>query len=97
MLDRARLVAQQRPADTAYDWTTEDQISNARRITAQRQATPAAARCEHAVHVQAAIAGLILGPALLIGSFAWSGYPTLSTIFDENRSTVAKSSSTTRR
>ena len=37
------------------------------------------------------IAGLILGPALLIGSFAWSGYLALSTIFDENRSaTVAQ-------
>lgn len=37
------------------------------------------------------IAGLILGPALLIGSFAWSGYLALGTIFDENRSaTVAE-------
>ena len=37
------------------------------------------------------IAGLILGPALLIGSFAWSGYLALGTIFDENRSaTVAQ-------
>ena len=29
------------------------------------------------------IAGLILGPALLIGSFAWAGYLALGTIFDE--------------
>ena len=37
------------------------------------------------------IAGLILGPALLIGSFAWSGYLALQTIFDEDRSaTVAQ-------
>ncbi|MBQ89287.1 MAG: hypothetical protein CL433_10685 [Acidimicrobiaceae bacterium] len=37
------------------------------------------------------IAGLILGPALLIGSFAWSGYLALGTIFDEDRSaTVAQ-------
>ncbi|MEO0492092.1 MAG: hypothetical protein AAF081_01600 [Actinomycetota bacterium] len=37
------------------------------------------------------IAGLILGPALLIGSFAWSGYLALGTVFDEDRSaTVAQ-------
>ncbi|MEM8705124.1 MAG: hypothetical protein AAGE98_01605 [Actinomycetota bacterium] len=37
------------------------------------------------------IAGLILGPALLIGSVAWSGYLALSTVFDEDRSaTVAQ-------
>ncbi len=32
------------------------------------------------------IAGLILGPALLAGSFAWSGFLALRTVFDENRS-----------
>lgn len=32
------------------------------------------------------IAGLILGPALLIGSFAWSGFLALRTVFDEDRS-----------
>ena len=32
------------------------------------------------------IAGLILGPALLIGSFAWAGFLALRTVFDENRS-----------
>ena len=31
------------------------------------------------------IAGLILGPALLIGSFAWSGYLALRSVFDEDR------------
>jgi hypothetical protein len=31
------------------------------------------------------IAGLILGPALLIGSFAWSGYLVLRSVFDEDR------------
>ena len=37
------------------------------------------------------IAGLILGPALLIGSFAWSGYLALQTVFDEDRSeTIAR-------
>lgn len=37
------------------------------------------------------IAGLILGPALLIGSFAWTGYLALQTVFDENRSeTIAR-------
>lgn len=37
------------------------------------------------------IAGLILGPALLIGSVAWSGYLALRTVFDEDRSaTVAR-------
>ena len=37
------------------------------------------------------IAGIILGPALLIGSFAWSGYLALGTIFDEDRSaTIAQ-------
>ncbi|MEM9517790.1 MAG: hypothetical protein AAGA37_00585 [Actinomycetota bacterium] len=37
------------------------------------------------------IAGLILGPALLIGSVAWSGYLALQTIFDEDRSaTIAQ-------
>ena len=41
--------------------------------------------------IRRVIAGLILGPALLIGSFAWSGYLALGTIFDENRSaTVAQ-------
>ena len=38
-----------------------------------------------------AIAGLILGPALLIGSFAWAGYLALHTVFDEDRSeTIAR-------
>ena len=32
------------------------------------------------------IAGLILGPALLIGSFAWSGFLALRTVFDDDRS-----------
>ncbi len=32
------------------------------------------------------IAGLILGPALLIGSFAWTGFLALRTVFDEDRS-----------
>lgn len=32
------------------------------------------------------IAGLFLGPALLLGSFAWSGYIALSTVFDGSRS-----------
>ena len=37
------------------------------------------------------IAGLILGPALLIGSLAWSGYLALQTVFDEERSeTIAR-------
>ena len=37
------------------------------------------------------IAGLILGPALLIGSFAWAGYLALQTVFDEDRSaTIAR-------
>ena len=37
------------------------------------------------------IAGLILGPALLIGSLAWSGYLALQTVFDEDRSaTIAR-------
>ena len=31
------------------------------------------------------IAGLILGPALFIGSFAWSGYLALRSVFDEDR------------
>jgi len=31
------------------------------------------------------IAGLILGPALLIGSFAWWGFLALRTVFDEDR------------
>ena len=31
-------------------------------------------------------AGLVLGPALFVGSLAWSGYLALSTVFDENRS-----------
>ncbi|MEM7141930.1 MAG: hypothetical protein AAF548_12955, partial [Actinomycetota bacterium] len=37
------------------------------------------------------IAGLILGPALLIGSFAWWGFLALRTVFDEDRtSTIAE-------
>lgn len=32
------------------------------------------------------IAGVILGPGLLIGSFAWSGFLALRTVFDEDRS-----------
>ena len=32
------------------------------------------------------IAGLILGPALFIGSFAWTGFVALRTVFDEDRS-----------
>lgn len=37
------------------------------------------------------IAGLILGPALLLGSFAWAGYLALQTVFDEDRSeTIAR-------
>lgn len=37
------------------------------------------------------IAGLILGPALLIGSFAWWGFLSLRTVFDENRTpTIAE-------
>ena len=32
------------------------------------------------------IAGMILGPGLLIGSFAWSGFLALRTVFDEDRS-----------
>ena len=37
------------------------------------------------------IVGLILGPALLIGSLAWSGYLALETVFDEERSeTIAR-------
>ena len=37
------------------------------------------------------IAGLILGPALLIGSFAWWGFLALRTVFDENRTeTIAE-------
>lgn len=37
------------------------------------------------------IAGIILGPALLIGSFAWWGFLTLRTVLDETRSqTVAE-------
>lgn len=32
------------------------------------------------------VTGLILGPALLIGSLAWTGYLSLQTVFDENRS-----------
>ena len=34
------------------------------------------------------VAGLILGPALLIGSFAWSGYLALHTVLDEDRSEI---------
>jgi len=34
------------------------------------------------------IAGLFLGPALLIGSFAWSGFIAGRTVFDSNRSTT---------
>ena len=38
-----------------------------------------------------AIAGLILGPALLIGSFAWWGFLSLRTVFDEDRTeTIAE-------
>ncbi len=33
------------------------------------------------------IAGLFLGPALLIGSFAWSGFIATRTVFDSGRST----------
>ncbi len=33
------------------------------------------------------IAGLFLGPALLIGSFAWSGFIATRTVFDSSRST----------
>jgi hypothetical protein len=37
------------------------------------------------------IAGLILGPALLIGSFAWWGFLSLRTVFDEDRTeTIAE-------
>ncbi|MDW3216983.1 MAG: hypothetical protein R8F63_00110 [Acidimicrobiales bacterium] len=37
------------------------------------------------------IAGLILGPALLLGSFAWWGFLALRTVFDESRtSTIAE-------
>jgi len=37
------------------------------------------------------IAGLILGPALLIGSFAWWGFLALRTVFDEDRTgTIAE-------
>ena len=37
------------------------------------------------------IVGLVLGPALLIGSLAWSGYLALETVFDEERSeTIAR-------
>ncbi len=37
------------------------------------------------------IAGLFLGPALLIGSFAWSGFIALRTVFDSSRSaTIAQ-------
>jgi hypothetical protein len=37
------------------------------------------------------IAGLILGPALLIGSFAWWGFLALRTVFDESRTeTIAE-------
>lgn len=37
------------------------------------------------------IAGLILGPALLLGSFAWWGFLALRTVFDEDRtSTIAE-------
>jgi hypothetical protein len=41
--------------------------------------------------IRRVFAGLILGPALLIGSLAWSGYLALQTVFDEDRSaTIAR-------
>ncbi len=47
--------------------------------------------CHHCAMFRRVIAGLILGPALLIGSFAWSGYLALQTVFDEDRSaTIAR-------
>ena len=94
MLDRAHTWWRDSDrADTAYDWTTEDQIlacSAHNRPTSRDTGT--AARCENMPSMfRRVIAGLILGPALLIGSFAWSGYLALGTIFDENRSaTVAQ-------
>jgi hypothetical protein len=36
--------------------------------------------------IRRSIAGLILGPSLLIGSLAWSGFVALRTIFDPDRS-----------
>ncbi len=36
--------------------------------------------------IRRSIAGLILGPSLLIGSLAWSGFLALRTVFDADRS-----------